>query len=826
MSREVPHNNLPVPLTSFVGRGAETQQVLDLLNSRARLITLTGTGGVGKTRLAQEVAWRLLQAAGPIEGVWWVELAALTDARRVPQAVALTLGLHEEADIPFAELLVSAVRSRHVVLVLDNCEHLIQACAELVHALLRACPNLVLLATSREPLKTQGEVERHVSPLTCPDQVPALHLLRDFDAVRLFAERAAEASQRFQLTDQTAPAVARICQRLDGIPLALELAAARVRVLSVDQIAARLDTSFGVLAGGDRTAPRRQQTLEAAIAWSFDLLADDERRLFMRLAVFRGSWTLEAAEAICGDADGGLVLETLSHLVEKSLVIVEDGPSNASVYRMPETIREFAAARLLASGEASVLRERHFRFYVELGLEAEQALRFERLPWSTRRRWMERLQLELDNLRAAWRWPLEGTADPRLGLEFAAALFAMFWTGIGMLAEGIECYCALLERDRACGLDPGPARAWALATACKLSAQYGRDDLAVSLADEYGSLPSELHQARATSFVQNGLSLVALHRGDLPLARRRVLSALESATLGGDAQCVSLLYGYLGGVDEADGATDEAERRYRESVARAREIDFPIAEGLGLAGLARLAHAHGSFASARELYVQAQRSLVDVGAMPQRAALLAGRGRLELACGDWHAAALRFGDSLELAIHLGTRDALLDALEGVGLALSGSDAYRQSGERATDVHSQGLRLLGARLSNGTPTTAVCGAVSRSALTLGDERTARLVDEGRLLELDDAIALAGVALADLKRAGELLSQPSPSPRLSRREREVVLLLARGATNRQIADALVIAERTAEMHVSHVLAKLELTGRAQVAAWAADQRLAAV
>ncbi len=815
MSREAP-NNLPAPVTSFVGRAVETQQVLDLLASRARLVTLTGTGGVGKTRLAQEIGWRLVASNLVDDGVWWVELAPLTDARRVAQAVATTLGLHEESGTPFADLLASAVRSRHLVLVLDNCEHLIQACAELAHDLLRACPNLRLLATSREPLKTQGEVERHVSPLACPDptQAPTAERVRDSDAVRLFAERAAGASQRFQLTDQTAAAVARVCQQLDGIPLALELAAARVRVLSVEQIAARLDTNFAMLASGDRTAPLRQQTLDAAVAWSYDLLTGDEQRLFTRVAVFRGSWTLEAAEAICGDPDGSLVLDTLSRLVEKSLVVVDDGPSGASVYRMPETIRQFAAARLIASGEMAVLRERHFRFYVELGLEAEQALRVARVPWASRRRWMERLQLELANFRAAWHWPLDGDGDPRQGLKLAAALFAMFWTGIGMLAEGIECYCALLERDRQRYAGPSPERAWALATGCKLAAQYAKDDLAVSLADEYRALPFELQAARASSFVDNALGLVALHHGDLELARRRVLAALQTAPAAGDTQCEALFYSYLGGVDEADGALGAAEANYRESVDRARAIDFPIAVGLGLAGLARLAHARGESASARGLYQQAQAALGDMGAMPQIAELLADRGHLELDCGNWREAAVHFGESLELAIRVGTRVAILGALEGLGLALA-------TCQTLAAVRHTGLRLLGARLSAAPASPAVVAALSRAELSLGAERTTRLVKEGRILGLDDATGVARAALAELSRVPLPASETS-AVHLSRREREVLELLARGATNRQIADALVIAERTAEMHVSNVLAKLDLTGRAQVAAWVADQR----
>jgi DNA-binding CsgD family transcriptional regulator/tetratricopeptide (TPR) repeat protein len=605
-----------------------------------------------------------------------------------------------------------------------------------------------------------------------------------------------------------------VCRQLDGIPLALELAAARVRVLSVEQIAARLDNSFGVLAEGSRTAPERQRTLEAAVAWSYDLLSGDEQRLFNRLAVFRGNWSLEATEAICGDPDGGLVLDTLGRLVEKSLVVVEEGPHAASVYRMPETIRQFAAARLLASGEAPVMRERHFRWYVEFGLEAEQMLRFTPQPWSARKRWMERLNIELANLRAAWTWPLTGDGSPRAGLKLAAGLFPMFWTGIGMLAEGIDCYLALLERDRGSG--PSPERAWALATGCKLAAQYGKDDVAIALSEEYWALPVELQTPLASGFIDNARSLVALHAGNLVHARRHVLSALEGARAAGDAQFIALLFGYLGAVEEAAGQVDEARAVYRESVERAREIDFPIAAGLGLAGLARLTHARGDHTAARNLYQQAQHALVDMGDMPQIAQLLADLGHLELERGNCRAAAGHFGESLELAVRVGRREEMLRALEGLGLALV-------SCEPAAEARRTGLRLLGASLRFGrseSDSSAIGTAISRCELVLGKERAATLVDEGRLLGLDEAIALARAALADVTRAGEPVPVGPGAARLSRREQEVLELLARGASNRQIADALVIAERTVEMHVSNILAKLQLTSRAQVAAWAAD------
>jgi predicted ATPase/DNA-binding CsgD family transcriptional regulator len=810
-------NNLPAPVTSFIGRADEIRAVTGYLTGQARLVTLTGTGGVGKTRLAQETAWQLLHAGAFPDGVWWVELGSISDPRRVAQAVAAVLGLQEEPDRPFSDLLLDALRPRRLLLVLDNCEHLVQACAALAYDILCGCPHVAILATSREPLKAHGEIERHVPPLERPDprRLPSIDRLREFEAVRLFAERAAAASSSFHLSDRNASPVARVCDQLDGIPLALELAAARARVLSVDQIAARLDDRFRLLADGPRTGPARQRTLEAAVAWSYDLLGAEERRLFDRLAVFAGGWTLEAAEAICGDPGTGLVLDILGRLVEKSLVAVNDGPNGGTWYRMPETIRQFAAGRLRDSGEERLLRERHFQWYVRFALEAEEKLRFAPVSWSTRGQWLERLRWEIPNLRAAWHWPLEGDGSPRDGLRLGAALFAYFWCG--WLNEGSDCLAALLQRDR--GSEPTPERAWALATASKLAAHYGDDASAVELANEYLALPPHLWTPTATAFVHNSLGLVATHEGDFPRARAHVSTALAQGRAGGDTQAVALYLVYLGGIASAEGRVDEAQAVYGQAAAMGRQLDFPPAVGLALAGLARLLHARGERAQARGLYRQALVALRDMGAMQQIAQLLTGLAYVELDSGDPRQAAARFGEGLELALGLGQRDSLADVLEGIGVVLATASGREPSRLRPA------LQLLGASMGLRRPAAAAAESVASPALAragaiLGEQRVATLLEEGRALGLDEATGLARRALDDLLRSSDATGVAAASV-LTRREQEVVTLLARGASNRQIADALVIAERTAEMHVSNVLAKLGLTSRAQVAAWAADQ-----
>ena len=369
--------NLPIPLTSFVGRSRERAEVARLL-ATTRLLTLTGAGGCGKTRLALAVASDLVPVYH--DGVVLVELAALADPILVPQAVAAALGVHEEPQRPLIATLIDTLRPKQLLLVLDNCEHLIDACARLAATLLGACPRLRLLATSRESLGVAGETGWLVPSLSLPAAQPLADANADListlmasEAVGLFVERAAAALPTFALTTDNALAVAQVCRRLDGIPLAIELAAARVKVLTVAQIAARLGDCFRLLSAGSRTALPRQQTLRAAIDWSYDLLAKPERALFRRLAVFAGGWTLEAAEAVCADAAlpnrilDSDVLELLAHLVDKSLVVVDTPPSGDARYRLLETMRQYSQEKLHDSAEAASIHQQHVALFSPAG---------------------------------------------------------------------------------------------------------------------------------------------------------------------------------------------------------------------------------------------------------------------------------------------------------------------------------------------------------------------------------------------------------------------------------------------------------------------------
>jgi len=430
-----PAHNLPLQLTSFVGRDRERAGVRRLL-ATSRLVTLTGPGGVGKTRLALRVAADVLPEYP--HGVWLAELAVLADPARVPQAVAAAAGVPEDPARPLLAVLADALRPRRLLLLLDNCEHLVGACARLADALLRACPGLTVLATSREPLSIAAEAAWPVPPLAVPDagKPPPGGTAARYEAVRLFRDRAAAARPTFRLTRRNAPAVAQLCARLDGLPLALELAAARVRVLPVAELAARLEDRFRLLTGGSRAAPARQQTLRATLDWSYDLLSEPERALFRRLAVFAAGWTMAAAEAVGADADGqgiapGEVLDLLTGLLDKSLVTADEQPDGTARYRLLETVRQYAQERLAAGGEAEVVQRRHAAFFLGLAEAAAPELLGGRQT-----AWLDRLEREHDNLRAALEWLTERGAV-EAGLRLGNAV-GPFWLTRGYLQEPRE----------------------------------------------------------------------------------------------------------------------------------------------------------------------------------------------------------------------------------------------------------------------------------------------------------------------------------------------------------------------------------------------------
>jgi predicted ATPase len=528
-ARPSPRHNLPSALTRFIGREREMGEIRALLGAE-RLVTLTGTGGTGKTRLAQQIAAGLLDASAFPDGLWLVELASLADPALLPQAVANALGLKEMSGLSITAVLLDHLRPKQTLLLLDNCEHLIQACAELAETLLRACPQLSILATSREGLSITGESAYPVPPLSLPEASPhdSLDAVHRSEAARLFVERASAARPDFALTSDNAPAVTEICRQLDGIPLAIELAAARVKVLRVEQIAARLNDRFRLLTSGSRTAEHRHQTLQGLIDWSYDLLSEPERILLRRLSIFVGGWTFDAAQTVCNASDfawrnrplprpvPAIVLDTLdllAQLANKSLVMIEHKPGAEPRYRMLETIRQYAMARLEASGEADEVRERHTTFYLALAEIRDQ------IPLPEQPAWLDALYSDHDNLRAALAWAQSTVGGAERGLRLAQAM-ADFWAGHGYWSEGRGWLEAALAQAEGEQLQDAGLRPWALANLALLAGHQGDYAAAQARGTESLRLFRELGIHGGSAFVLcQVLGWLARERGDAATAR-------------------------------------------------------------------------------------------------------------------------------------------------------------------------------------------------------------------------------------------------------------------------------------------------------------------
>lgn len=531
------YDNLPLPLTSFVGREAELEEVLRTVR-RERLVTLTGVGGCGKTRLALEAARSMARdlteglaegSGGEFpDGVWLVELASLRDPSLVAREVASVLGVVERPGRELEQELAAVLREERCLILLDNCEHVVGTCAELAEGLLRRCPGLAVLATSREPLGVTGERVWPVPALSVPDS-PSLELASRCESTRLFAERAAAAWPGFEITDTNAPAVTEVCRRLEGAPLAIELAAARVRSMTVAQISARLDDALGLLVSGPRTAAPRQSTLRATIDWSHDLLSSSERVCFRNLSVFSGGFTLEAAEEVCvTEDDEGAgeerepVLDLLLQLVDKSLVRMQRTGEEAR-YHLPEVIHQYAADKLEEVGEADALRRRHAVFFRDFAEEAEPELS----DGPDREFWLDLVEEDLDNFRAALSWAAD-SGEPELGLRPSSAL-AWFWLRQGRLAEGR----ASLERALETGAGPALAAAKAIHVSGALAWAQGDRAAARSRLGEAVARFRELDDAWPSSEIADAWLSSALSTYSLELlSHGEIEGALAAATEG------------------------------------------------------------------------------------------------------------------------------------------------------------------------------------------------------------------------------------------------------------------------------------------------------
>ncbi len=635
-------NNLPHQLTSFIGREQEMVEVKRLLSTTC-LLTLAGAGGTGKTRLALQVATDVLEEYP--DGVWLVELAALADPALVPQTVAAALGAREVPGRPLLSTLLDYLYRKKLLLVMDNCEHLMQACTVLIEAMLRTCPNLRILATSREVLDIPGEVVWRVPSLSLPDpgRLPPTEILLQSEAVRLFVERAAAARPAFTLTPQNASAVTAVVQRLDGIPLAIELAAARVPALSVEQIATRLDDRFRLLTRGGRTSLPRHQTLQAAFDWSYHLLEEPERAVLRRLAVFAGGWTLEAGEAVCaGDGVEPLgVLDLLTQLVFKSWVLMDEQEGDVR-YRFLETVRQYSLERLRESGEAGVIRQRHQNWYLAQAEKAEPEL-----TGSDQGTWLNRLEVEHDNIRAALEWSMESGVEP--GLRLASALWR-FWYVRGYSKEGRGWLEALLKASSGA---PPVLRAQALAAAGNL-AVLGRSDYAVgrSFCEESLAIWRELGDRQGIAVALSNLGLLASDHGDHASARALCEESLTIRRELGDKQGVAISLNNLGVVAYRQGDYVAACTLFHEGLAIFRELKNRQHVAMALTNLGLVTSGQSDYALARSFYAEGLAIRRELGDKRGIAYSLEGFAGLTIAQGQPEQAARLLGaaDTLREAI--------------------------------------------------------------------------------------------------------------------------------------------------------------------------------
>jgi predicted ATPase/DNA-binding CsgD family transcriptional regulator len=764
-------NNLPLELSSFVGREKELAEVGRQLEGN-RLLTLTGSGGCGKTRLALATATDLVERFE--DGVWLVELASLVDPSLVPQAVASALGLREQPGRSPAEALSRYLGSRNVMLVLDNCEHLVEACAALAEALLRFCPRLRVLATSREALDITGEVAWPVPPLSLPDvrRLSDVESLPRYESARLFLERAAAVRPAFALTEQNAQAVAQICYRLDGIPLAIELAAARVKVLSVEEISERLEDSFELLASGGRTAMPRQRTLHATMDWSHDLLPDEERTLFRRLSVFAGGFNLQAAQAVCsGDGlDRDRVPEVLWHLVDKSLMVAREQDGEAR-YRLLETVRQYGREKLDDPEEEAELGRRHASFYVVLAEEADQGL-----SGPEQERWLILLEAEHDNLRAALTWSLGEGGDISLGVRLAAALGG-FWSTRGYLSEGRRW---LEETASRSGSKATQARAKALNGAGWVAMLQDEYEAAGPLIEEGLTLNRELgdKEGIASSLVILGSAAMMGRRDDVPVVAlleeaRKLRPELE------DQRTVARMVLLESMVMLEQNDRERMVALNEESLALFRERKYAYGVVMCLTNLGLVTLAEGDYEKATALLSEDLRLARDLNHKLYIQYCLTGLAGVDASQGRPVRAARLWG-----------------AAEGMSETYGG---HIMLADRSIIDYEGRLATARSRL-NEVAWTAAWG-------------------EGRAMGPDQAIEYA------------LEQEQAPGPaepeiyraELSAREVEVLRLVAQGMSNAEVAEKLFLSSRTVNWHLTSIYRKLGSHSRTEAARIAVEHGL---